>query len=294
MAPTGITLEDVQAWAIRDFPDQFKHLPDAGAFHVQFNIVRGYNHDNSFKSLVIGSTHTKTGKPADILAWLAGSRIQLGYIGKNRKEEPQVRSLAPAEKDHSSSNFKFPFNFVPPNQTETEIACFNAVLRYYFLAKGWNNGVIDESDVFNRFVSRTPYLFEQIANDPLPNRSYTVLSSPSPSPPPIEDPITPRTLPSPLELHAQSGHLQSASPSGNQIMVLDGSNDADEREGSGLRNKLFDLNIRLMIAEGLARDAEIAARTAQEEAQLWRKRYEEAETYKAKYEEIRNHFDLQK
>ena len=76
-------------------------------------------------------------------------------------------------------------------------------------------------------------------------------------------------------------------------MVLDGSNDADEREGSGLRNKLFDLNIRLMIAEGLARDAEIAARTAQEEAQLWRKRYEEAESYRIKYEEIRSHFGLQ-
>ncbi|KAI4669289.1 uncharacterized protein J4E79_001332 [Alternaria viburni] len=322
MAPTGLTLENVQAWAIRDFRDQFKHLPDAGAFHVQFNIVRGYNHDNSFKSLVIGSTHTKTGKPADILAWLAGSRIQLGYIGKNRKGEPQVRSLASPEKDTSSSKFKFPFNFVPPNQTETEIACFNAVLRYYFLAKGWSKGVIDESDVFNRFVSRfpyacqaiantvadrsapvpnshalcsqrTPYLFEQIADDPFPDRSYTVFSSPSPSPPPIEDPKTPRTLPSPLELRARSGHSQSASPSGDQIVVLDGSNDADEREGSGLRNKLFDLNIRLMIAEGLARDAEIAARTAQEEAQLWRKRYEEAESYRIKYEEIRSHFGLQ-
>ena len=164
MAPTGLTLENVQAWAIRDFPDQFKHLPDAGAFHVQFNIVRGYNHDNSFKSLVIGSTHTKTGKPADILAWLAGSRIQLGYIGKNRKGEPQVRSLASPEKDTSSSNFKFPFNFVPPNQTETEIACFNAVLRYYFLAKGWSKGVIDESDVFNRFASRFPYACQAIAN----------------------------------------------------------------------------------------------------------------------------------
>ncbi|KAI4939764.1 uncharacterized protein J4E92_001050 [Alternaria infectoria] len=291
MAPTGLTLENVQAWAIRDFRDQFKHLPDAGAFHVQFNIVRGYNHDNSFKSLVIGSTHTKTGKPADILAWLAGSRIQLGYIGKNRKGEPQVRSLASPEKDTSSSKFKFPFNFVPPNQTETEIACFNAVLRYYFLAKGWSKGVIDESDVFNRF--RTPYLFEQIADDPFPDRSYTVFSSPSPSPPPIEDPKTPRTLPSPLELRARSGHSQSASPSGDQIVVLDGSNDADEREGSGLRNKLFDLNIRLMIAEGLARDAEIAARTAQEEAQLWRKRYEEAESYRIKYEEIRSHFGLQ-
>ena len=75
-------------------------------------------------------------------------------------------------------------------------------------------------------------------------------------------------------------------------MALDEANDADERDGSGLRNKLFDLNIRLMIAEGLARDAEIAARTAQEEAQLWRKRCEEAESYRIKYEEMRSHFGL--
>ena len=164
MAPTGLTFKDVQVWALQDFPDHFKHLPDSNAFHVQFNVVRGYNHDKNFRSLVIGSTYTKTGKPADILAWLAGSRIQLGYIGKSRKGEPQVRPLASVEKDTSSSNFKFPFNLVPPTQSETEIACFNAVLRYYFLAKGWSKGVIDESDVFIRFVSRSPYACRAIAN----------------------------------------------------------------------------------------------------------------------------------
>jgi len=179
MAPTGLTFKDVQVWALQDFPDHFKHLPDSNAFHVQFNVVRGYNHDKNFRSLVIGSTYTKTGKSADILAWLAGSRIQLGYIGKNRKGEPQVRPLASVEKDTSSSNFKFPFNLVPPTQSETEIACFNAVLRYYFLAKGWSKGVIDESDVFNRFVSRFPYACRAIANaaaEPVPSSHGTVYS----------------------------------------------------------------------------------------------------------------------
>ena len=32
--------------------------------------------------------------------------------------------------------------------------------------------------------------------------------------------------------------------------------DADERENSALRKKLFDLNVRLMIAEELTREAE--------------------------------------
>ncbi|KAI4709580.1 hypothetical protein J4E89_005596 [Alternaria sp. Ai002NY15] len=323
MAPTGLTFKDVQTWALRDFPEQFRQLPDAKAFHVQFNIVPGYNHDNDFKSLVIGSTRTKTGKPADVLAWLAGSRIQLGYIGKNRKGEQQIRHMVFAEENVSWWRFKFPFSVILPTQGGTEIACFNAMLRYYFLANGWSKGVIDDSDVFHRFrpepvptpsvtvfppgagsvlaapanyqspyPERPPYLFEQIANDPLPSRSYTVLSSPSPSPPPIDNPTTTQILRSQVELQTQLGHPQPVHSCGDQIVALDEANDADERDGSGLRNKLFDLNIRLMIAEGLARDAEIAARTAQEEAQLWRKRYEEAESYRIKYEEMRSHFGL--
>ncbi|KAI4670933.1 uncharacterized protein J4E88_009685 [Alternaria novae-zelandiae] len=341
MAPTRITLEDVQAWAIRDFPDEFKHLPDAGVFRTQFNIIRDRNHNNSFKSFVIGSTYTKTRKPVDLMAWLAGPRIIIGYIGKNRKGEPQVRHMTLTEENASSWSLEFPFNLIPPTHSQTEVACCDAMLRYYFLAKGWSEGVIDDSSVFNRFVSRfpyalravaeavaetpepvptpyasifppeasrvpiasanyqspyperDPYLFEHIANDPLPSQSYTVLSSPSPSPPPVEDPITPQVFRSPLELQTRSGHLEPVNPGGDKIVALDGSNDADERDSSGLRNKLFDLNIRLMIAEGLARDAETAARTAQEEAQLWRKRYEEAELYRIKYEEIRSHFGLQ-
>ncbi|KAH6882732.1 hypothetical protein BKA58DRAFT_373832 [Alternaria rosae] len=312
MAPAGLTFEDVQAWASRDFPDQFKHLPDAGAFHTQFNIIRGYNHDNSFKSFVIGSTYTKTRKPADLMAWLEGPRIILGYIGKNRKGEPQIRHVVLTQENASSWSLKFPFNLIPPTQSQTEVACCDAMLRYYFLAKGWSKGVIDKSNVFNRFVSRFPYayraianavaegpelvpipyytvypqeasripvasasqhplcpqrtayLFEQIANDPLPSRSYTVLNSPSPSPPPIEEPITPQVLRSPFQLQSRFGDPQAVSPGGDQIVALDGSNDADERDSSGLRNKLFDLNIRLMVAEGLAQDAETAARTAQE------------------------------
>ena len=180
MAPTGLTLKDVQTWALRDFPEQFRQLPDAKAFHVQFNIVRGYNRDNDFKSLVIGSTHTKTGKPADILAWLVGSRIQLGYIGKNRKGEQQIRHMVFAEENVSWWRFKFPFSVILPTQGETEVACFNAMLRYYFLAKGWSKGVIDDSDVFHRFVSRFPYACRAIANavtqrpEPVPTPSVMV------------------------------------------------------------------------------------------------------------------------
>jgi hypothetical protein len=37
-----------------------------------------------------------------------------------------------------------------------EIARFKAMLRYYLLAKGWEEGVIDESEVFNRFEAYFP------------------------------------------------------------------------------------------------------------------------------------------
>jgi hypothetical protein len=164
MAPTGITLQDVQTWAAQDFSADFKHLPDAQAFNTQFNIVRGYNHDKIFKSLAIGSTYTKTKKTVDIIAWLAGSRIQIGYIGNNRTGESKIRHMVFTEENGSSWSFKFPFNFIPPTQSETQVASFNAMLRYYFLAKGWSRGVIDESEVFNRFVARFPHACRAVAN----------------------------------------------------------------------------------------------------------------------------------
>ncbi|KAI4636500.1 hypothetical protein J4E83_001455 [Alternaria metachromatica] len=266
MAPTGITLEDVQAWAIRDFPDQFKHLPDAGAFRTQFNIIRGYNHDRGFKSFVIGSTYTKTRKQIDLMAWLAGPHIVIGCIGKNRKGEPQIRPMTLTKENASSWTLEFPFNLIPPTQSQTEVACCDAMLRYYFLAKGWSEGVIDDSNLFN---------------------------SPSPSPPPIEGPVTRQVLRSPLELQSRFGYPQPDNPGGDQMAALDESNNAGERDSPGLRNKLFDLNIQLMIAEGRARDAETVAQKAQEESQLWKKRYEEAESYRTKYEKIRSHFGLQ-
>ncbi|KAG9194671.1 hypothetical protein G6011_04706 [Alternaria panax] len=370
MTPPGLEFQDIHTWATQDFPADFQHLPDAKAFSVQFNIVRGFNHDSRFKSLVIGRTYTTRNEPVAILAWLAGTRIQIGYTWKNGKGEPQIQPIIFAEENVSWRNFKFPFNVIHPTQEQTEVACFNAMVRYYFLAKGWSKGVIDESDVFNRFVARfphacrtvasavqqkpgldrkvrdavyvpyisrgsgglvgyqrksgvgdglsrsnrhltvalheqrTPYLFEQIANDPVPRRSYTVLSSPSPSPPPFEDRTIIQDVHPPLEMHAdasvqrllgirsRSGDPQQVSPGGDQTSAFDGL-DTGERDESGLRKKVFDLNIRLMIAEGLARDAETLVRKFQQEAQLWKERYEGAESYKTRYEEIRNRFGLQ-
>jgi hypothetical protein len=78
------------------------------------------------------------------------------------------------------------------------------------------------------------------------------------------------------------------------MVSFNGLNDTSERDEFRLQNEVEDLNIRLLIAEGLARDAESAAKTAQEEAKLWRKRYEELESFKIKYEEMKNYFRLQK
>jgi hypothetical protein len=164
MAPTGLTFEAIHTWAARDFPDAFQHLPDAKTLNAQFNIIRGYNHGNNFKSLVIGTTYTKTSEPADLIAWLAGNRINVGYIGKDQTGKPQVRQMVLTKANVASWNLKFPFNSIPPTQSDTEVACFDAVLRYYFLAKGWSKGVIDDSNVFHRFVARFPLACKAVAN----------------------------------------------------------------------------------------------------------------------------------
>lgn len=190
IAPTGLTLEDAQAWAIRDFPDQFKYLPDAGTFRTQFNIIRGYNQDRGFKSFVIGSTYTKTRKPVDLMAWLAGPHIVIGYIGKNRKGEPQIRRMALTKENASSWSLEFPFNLIPPTQSQTEVACCDAMLRYYFLAKGWSKGVIDDSNVFNRFVARFPYACRAIAD--------AVAERPEPVPTPYATIFPPKAIRAPI------------------------------------------------------------------------------------------------
>jgi hypothetical protein len=97
----------------------------------------------------------------------------------------------------------------------------------------------------------------------------------------------------PQQVQARPRDPQQVSPGGDQMLAFERLNDTGERDEYELRRKVFDLNIRLMIAEGLARDAETAARTAQEEAQIWMKRFEEAESYKTRYEEVRDSFGLQ-
>jgi hypothetical protein len=156
MAMAATSLEGIQTWARQRFPDDFKHLPSAASFVSQLNTVPGYNSNVYFKSLVIGTMCNEKGKTVQIIAWLEGSHVKIGYIGKDRNDKQQIRSMAMTEKNASSWSFKSSFLFLLNRRDEVEIARFDAMLRYYLLAKGWEEGVIDESEVFNRFEAYLP------------------------------------------------------------------------------------------------------------------------------------------
>jgi hypothetical protein len=98
MAMAATSLEGIQTWARQRFPDDFKHLPSAASFVSQLNTVPGYNSDVYFKSLVIGTTCNEKGKTVQSIAWLEGSHVKIGYIGKDRNDKQQIRSMAMTEK----------------------------------------------------------------------------------------------------------------------------------------------------------------------------------------------------
>jgi hypothetical protein len=111
MASTRITLEDIQAWATQHFPDDSKHLPDGSEFGLQMNTVSGYNRNKPFKNLVIGTTHNKAGRAANVVAWLQRRKIKIAYIGKDhgRTGQKQIRLLTSPEDKPMPGELKWPF-----------------------------------------------------------------------------------------------------------------------------------------------------------------------------------------
>ena len=99
--------------------------------------------------------------------------------------------------------------------------------------------------------------------------SYTeviVFSSPSPSPPPPADMHTATRLPH----EHQDQHLKQETIDFETQFRSDVADSSEQNLGevNRLRRKVFDLNVRLMISEGMARSAEA-------EVVLWKSRYDE-------------------
>lgn len=96
-----------------------------------------------------------------------------------------------------------------------------------------------------------------------------VLSSPSPSPEPVE--VTSTTGRSLLNVSTKDSQNLKSESMDDKTQVkneAEASNEQNAEQLAGFRRKVYDLNIRLMIAEGLSRNSEA-------EAALWKSKYEE-------------------
>jgi hypothetical protein len=155
------------------------------------------------------------------------------------------------------------------------------------------------------YQPRAPYGFKELVNNAPHARgsSVTVISSPSPSPPPDRESLSNQAdrSSSPAgqrrDVDSQRQSLEPIHSQHDPIMEPEGPRDADNRENGALRKKLLDLNLGLMIAEerareaeALARKAEVVTQKAQGEARMWKRLYEEAAPWKDKYMEMRNRF----
>ncbi|KAL6710424.1 hypothetical protein ACN47E_009370 [Coniothyrium glycines] len=133
MALLGSSFQHVQTWAQLHFAADYKHLPHHSRMIMELHAVPDHNEAGFIKGLVIGSTTNKAQRRVRILAWLQGDRMHLGYIGKTRMGKVEVRFKTIGDND---AIFDTPFKFITGAQLNTALPRLEALVRYYFLAKG--------------------------------------------------------------------------------------------------------------------------------------------------------------
>lgn len=142
MSLTGYFHASIIRWANDTFPDDFHHLPGARDLTIQVHPISTGN-DDCLKGLVVGYNTDKKGRHIEILAWLEGGDVEVGHVMKRGKGLKLVRYEIEEDLVERMEGFVKPFCWVWRKDavTETVLARFGALVRYYLLAKGSNKAI---------------------------------------------------------------------------------------------------------------------------------------------------------
>ncbi|KAH7068861.1 hypothetical protein BKA63DRAFT_421818 [Paraphoma chrysanthemicola] len=136
MSLTGYSHGTITSWAKQNFPADFEQLPGARDVAVRQHKIPGHGTTGCLKGLVIGISANATGKPIDILAWLEGNRMVVGYIDTMGKNVQDVRYDSIESLIHGAEQVKEPFCWVLESANDTAFSKLEALVRYFFLLKG--------------------------------------------------------------------------------------------------------------------------------------------------------------
>ena len=161
MALDGHSLDSVRKWAKQNFAADFQRLPHTYNFKLRLHMVPDYEETGYIKGLIVGTTLNKTQKPVDVLAWLEGSHMKTGYIGRTRTGKTEIRYKSLTT---DTIRFNWPYYCILEGKTDAAIARFEALVRYCFLIKGGPDSTYIR-DGFDNFVAHFPGACQDVAAD---------------------------------------------------------------------------------------------------------------------------------
>lgn len=141
MGLLGYSHGSIVRWASEAFAKDFHHLPGARDVALQTHMIPRFGLTGCLEGLVVGTDEGDKGKPVEILAWLEGGDVEVGYIKTNGKKPKVVRYEVEEEVVGRMEGFVRPFCQMSRKDTGTALARFAALVRYYLLAKGSNKAI---------------------------------------------------------------------------------------------------------------------------------------------------------
>tara|TARA_R110002003_G_scaffold96_9_gene7451 strand:- start:40765 stop:41370 length:606 start_codon:yes stop_codon:yes gene_type:complete len=148
MSLTGYSHGSIMRWAKQNFAADVEQLPGARDVTVQQHKIPGHSKNGCLKGLVIGTSKSEKGEELDILAWLEGSRMVVGYVTVVGNRLQDVRFDSAESVIHGAEKFRAPFCWVLGGGDETAFGKLEALVRYFFLLKGSMHAVKDNFEGF--------------------------------------------------------------------------------------------------------------------------------------------------
>ena len=153
MSLNGYSHASILRWAKQNFPTDFQQLPGAKDVAVQLHKVPGRSNTGYLKGLVIGTAMNEKDTTVDVLAWLEGKQMLVGYVSKVGARLQDVRYDSYESVMQSVEVFKEPFCWIVESEDEEAFAQIEALVRYFFLLKGSMQAVKDNLEDFAAYFS---------------------------------------------------------------------------------------------------------------------------------------------
>ncbi|KAF9694398.1 hypothetical protein EKO04_007479 [Ascochyta lentis] len=203
---TSTTLGAVTSWAWKNFSDDFAKIPTCKDYTLQRFHLPGFGNNGQFKGIVIGTASEEIREDqratVDVLAWLEGHQIAVGYISQLGWK---IHAVNYDDILDASIHFNAPFSWVLAAADETAVLRFESLIRHSFLARGFKNAIKGKGNL-SKFRDHFPGACRDVA------QKATAISAEWEK---ITAPLEPGSI----------AHIEQIPESGDMILSVDLSSD---------------------------------------------------------------------